>query len=182
MIGSVARRYAKAIFTLARDENALEPIGGELARLAAVASDPDTGAALANPLLSPSHRQAIAKTLADQLGLCPTMRNFVGLLADQKRLDQLVGIHQVYERLLDGALGRMRAVITTAADLRPEQKQQLIERLEKMTGKSVLAQLRVDPDLLGGVVLEVEGKVYDGSLRTQLRRLAGTIAGSRAYL
>lgn len=182
MTGVAARRYAKAIFSLAREEQALEETSAELEQLAAVARDPDVASALANPLLSLPNRKALADTLATQFRLRLTTRNFVCLLADHGRLDQLVGIHEVYQRLVDQTLGRVRARFTSATPLNSVQLEQLVSTFERITEKKVLAQASVDSELLGGVVVEVAGKVYDGSLRTQLGRLAGAIAGSRSYL
>lgn len=179
---SVARRYAKALFALARDEQALERVAVELESLATLARDPAVGDTLANPLLSFAARRAIARTLADQLQLSTTTRNFLGLLAEHQRLDQLVAIADHYRRLLDEQLGQVRARITSAVALSPTQKDEIVATFARLTGKRVLPTLAVDADLLGGVIVEVEGKVYDGSLRTQLGRLAASIAGSRAGL
>jgi F-type H+-transporting ATPase subunit delta len=182
MTGSIARRYAKAIFSLASDEGALEEIGEELASLAAVAADPDVGAALANPLLVAATREAIATTLAEQLSVRPITRKFLLLLADHQRLDQLAGISAHYRRLLDRALGRVRAKVVSAAPLAAPQRQALVARLEGLTGRTVLTESQIDPRLLSGILVEIEGKVYDGSLRTQLERLAASIAGGRTFL
>ncbi len=182
MTGAVARRYAKAIFSLAEEEGTLEATATSLEGLAAVAADPEIAAAITNPLLAPAARQALAKTLADALKLPPTVRNFVALLADHHRLDQLVPIHRQFQRLVDEALGRVRATVTSAVDLGGDRERELLSAFERASGKTVLAEWRVDPELLAGVVVDIRGTVYDGSLRTQFDRLARTIAGSRSYL
>jgi F-type H+-transporting ATPase subunit delta len=180
--GSIARRYAKAIAALATEEGTLDATGNELHTLARLAGDREMAAILANPLLSSESRRAIGRSIAEQLRLGPTTRDFLLLLADHQRLDQLVGIDDQYRRLVDKALGRVRARIRSAADLTADQQRALMQTLEKLTGKTVLAEYAVEADLLGGVLVEVEGKVYDGSVRTQLRRLATTIAGGRSFL
>jgi F-type H+-transporting ATPase subunit delta len=182
MSGSIARRYAKAIIAVAQDENALEQTGEELRLLRALTADPQIAQGLANPLLSVSARRGLARAIAEQLSLRPIMRNFLCLLADQRRLDQLGGIAEQYEKILDARLGRVRATLTSAAPLSLAQADSLIASLAGQTGRTVLAEQRVDPDLLGGVVVNVEGKVYDGSLRTQLEALAASIAGGRSVL
>jgi F-type H+-transporting ATPase subunit delta len=181
-VSVVARRYAKAIFALAREEQSLEATAADLEGLATVARTPDIAAALANPLLSPPTRNALARTLAERLELRPTTRNFLLLLADQRRLDQIVAVCDYYRELLDRALGQVRAQITAAAPVSPAQAQQLVQSFERLTGKRVLPTIAVEPEILGGLIVAVEGKVYDGSLRTQLERLAGAIAGNRSYL
>jgi F-type H+-transporting ATPase subunit delta len=180
MIGSVARRYAKAVFALAQEAQALDFTGAELDRLATLAADPALAPMLANPLLSPAARRTIAQTLAEQLGLRPLTRNLLLLLADQQRLDHLAGIAAHYRRRLDDTFGRVRATIVSATALSAAQQAQLTDTLAQASGKQVLVTARVDPALLGGVVVDMDGTVYDGSVRTQLVRLARQVAGGRA--
>ena len=137
---------------------------------------------LANPLLGATARRGLARAIAEQLKLRPIMRDFLCLLADHRRLDQLVGIADQYQKILDQMLGRVRATITSSAPLGAEQAEAVIAALAGQTGRTVLAEQRVDPQLLGGVVVDIEGTVYDGSLRTQLEALAARIAGGRSYL
>jgi F-type H+-transporting ATPase subunit delta len=179
---SIARRYAKAIFAIAKEQNRLEQTGVELDALANLASDPDLEAVVSNPILGEKSRQAIARIFADQLELDSTTRNFVCVLADHKRLDQLVGIADHYRRFVDLSLGRTRADIVSAGELRTDDRRALVAALEKLTGKTVLATERVDPGLLGGLVVEIHGKVYDGSVQTQLQLLAASIAGRQSFL
>jgi F-type H+-transporting ATPase subunit delta len=181
-VSSVARRYAKAIASIAQEEGSFEAIGAELHTLAGLAADPTMAPLLANPLLSADSRRTIARSIAEQLRLGTVTRNFLGLLADHQRLDQLVGIADQYERIVDKTLGRVRARVRTAVDLGVEQQREVGTVLEKLTGKKVIAERSVDEEILGGIVVEVEGKVYDGSVRTQLRRLASAMAGGRSFL
>ena len=180
MSGSIARRYAKAIIAVAQAQNALEQTGDELRVLRALAEDPQIAQALANPLLSSTSRRGLARMIAEQLTLRPIMRNFLCLLADHRRLDQLGGIADQYQKLLDQMLGRVRATFTSATPLSAGQSDAVINALAHQTGRTVLAEQHVDPRLLGGVVVNVEGTVYDGSLRTQLEALAARIAGGRS--
>jgi len=182
MTGSIARRYAKAIIAVAQEQGTLEQIADELRVLGALAQDAQVAQALANPLLAASARRRLAATIGDQLALRPIMRNFLGLLADHRRLEQLPAIAAQYEKILDQMLGRVRAVITSAAPLAPEQAETVIAAVARQTGRTVLAEQQADPHLLGGVVVDVEGTVYDGSLRTQLEALAASIAGGRSLL
>lgn len=182
MSSLIARRYAKAIVAVAQEQNTLEQTGDELRLLRALAEDPQIAQGLANPLLSATARRGLARGIAEQLKLQPNMRDFLSLLADHRRLDQLVGIADQYERILDQMMGRVRATITSSAPLSPEQVGALVGALGRRTGRTVLAEERVDQALLGGVVVDIEGKIYDGSLRTQLETLATSIAGGRSLL
>jgi F-type H+-transporting ATPase subunit delta len=106
----------------------------------------------------------------------------VSLLADHRRLDHIVGIAQAFAHILDQKLQRVRATITSAAPLSDAQRQELVAAFERKLGRTVLAEASVDPQLLGGVVVDVDGTVYDGSVHTQLQALANRIAGGRSLL
>ncbi len=181
MSGSLARRYAKAIIGVAQEQNVLEQTGDELRVLGALAEDPEIAEALANPLLAGPSRRGLARTIAEQLSLRPVMRNFLCLLADHRRLDQIPAIAAQYEKLLDRQLDRVRATIMSAMPLSPEQGNALVAALSERVGQTILADYRVDPQLLGGVVIDLEGTVFDGSLRTQLATLAARIAGDESF-
>jgi F-type H+-transporting ATPase subunit delta len=182
MSGSIARRYAKAIIAVAKEQDALEQTGDELRVLRALGADPEIAQALANPMFTVPVRRRLALTIAERLTLRPIMRNFLAVLADHGRLDQLVGIADQYQRILDTMLGRVRATITSATPLSSEQIDAVTAALARQTRRTVLVEQHTDPQLLGGIVVDVEGKVYDGSLRTQLEGLATSIAGGRSVL
>ena len=179
-MSSVARSYAKALFAVADESDGLEQTAAELQVLRALAGDAQIASGLANPLLSSSARNGLARTIADNLRLRPMTRNFLLLLADHRRLDQLGRISEHFERLLDERLHRIRATITSAVALSDAQRQALVNAFEQKLGRAVLAETRVDSQLLGGVVVDVEGTIYDGSVRTQLHTLANRIAGGRS--
>jgi F-type H+-transporting ATPase subunit delta len=182
IVGAVARRYARAIFAVAEEEQSLEQTAAELQLLGVLAEDPQIAAGLANPLLSATDRRGLAGTIADNLKLSTTTRNFVSLLADHRRLNQLAGIARSFTRILDEQQHRVRATITSAVPLTDAQRQALVASFEKKLGRTVLAETQVDPQLLGGVLVDVEGTIYDGSVRTQLQTLATRIAGGRSTL
>ncbi len=182
MSGSIARRYAKAMFAVAREAGTLEQTSRELRLLAEVADTPEVARSLANPLLSETRRSDLARTIASALALPPAMSNFVRLLADQQRLAQLGGVADHFQRLFDQHLGQVRATITSATQLDAADVDRIVSSFAAKTGRKVLAETHVDPQLLGGVTVAIEGKVYDGSLRTQLGALAASIAGGRSYL
>ncbi len=181
-MSSIARRYARAVLAVADGDGELEKAGQELLALAGVMKAPEVVSALANPLVSESKRRDLASAIAAELGVRPTTANFVRLLADRQRLDQIPAIAEQYRHLLDERLQRARAVITSAVGLEASELDRIVEVFEKKTGKKVLAEQVVDPELLGGVVVDIEGKVFDGSLRNRLRRLAAGIAGDQSYL
>lgn len=180
MIGRVARRYAKALLAVATEQQLLEPAEAALAALRTAVLDPEIAAAFANPLLAGEARRALVNTIAESLDLPPVIRDFLLLLADANRLDKIGGIADQYETLLDDSLGRVRAKITSATPLPATQADALVGLVARRTSRKVLPDFRVDPALLGGVVVDVAGTVYDGSLRTQFERMAAAIAGGRS--
>ncbi len=181
-MSSVARRYARAILGTAEKEQDLEKILTELSTIASLTLAPGVSAALENPLLAESKRRQLASTIASEAGVQPTVANFVQLLGDNKRLDQIPAIATQFMELLDEKLGRVRATVTTATELDQASLDRIIATFEKKTGKKVVPEAVVDADLLGGIIVDVEGKVYDGSLRNQLKKLASDIAGSQSYI
>jgi F-type H+-transporting ATPase subunit delta len=180
-MSAVARRYAKALFDLAAAAELREQIARELSDVEAVAASPEIAPIWNNPRLGPEQRRAIAVTLQQQLGLCDLLGKFLEYLASVKRLREIPAIRRAFEELLDAALRRTRAVFRSALPLDEGAVERLRNRFAALTEKEVLAQTVVDPELLGGIVVEIDGKTFDGSLRTQLARLAARLAGSASH-
>lgn len=169
---ALPRRYARAVLGLAREERRLGPVGDELERAAEALEEPHVRAVVRNPALGAAGRAALATAVAEALGLSDLVRRTLVFLAARDRLAVLPGLARAYQQLLDQELDRARATITSAVPLRAAQRNELLAVVRRLSGKSdVVATMRVDPELLGGVIVETEGVVYDGSLRTQLERL-----------
>jgi F-type H+-transporting ATPase subunit delta len=177
-MSAVAGRYAKALFALAKEGGAVQPIADDLGRTAAVASDPTIEPALRSPLLAAARRRDLAEMLVRELKLPDLLARFVRLLADQQRLAALPAIAERFQNLLDRDLGRVRITIRSARALDAKQEQGIVATFATLTGKQVIPTVAINPDLLGGVVVEAEGKVYDGSVRTHLDRLAKELIGT----
>jgi len=171
----LAKRYARALFSLTQD--ALAVTAEELGRVAAALEEPRLKLVLRSPAVDASVRVRIARDVGAGLRLSREVRNFLGILAERDRLDILPDVAAVYERLVDDALGRARVVIRSATALSAAEKNDLVELARHLTGRrEVLAATELDPELLGGVVLDVDGTMYDGSLRAQLARLSKQMA------
>ena len=177
-MSAVAGRYAKALFALAKEAGALQPTADELGRAAAVAGDPTVEPVLRSPLLSAARRGDLAEMLVRELKLPDLLARFVRLLADQQRLAVLPAIAERFQNLLDRELGRVRITLRSARALDAKQEQDIVATFATLTGKQVIPTVAINPDLLGGVVVEAEGKVYDGSVRTHLDRLAKELIGT----
>ncbi len=176
IMGSIARRYARALFSLAVEMDRVEPWSESLQSLkAVVAGSPDLLDVLSNPVYSKEQRRAIVEQLASALRLDAEPASLLFLLGDRNRLGYLDAVVETFRELADRQLGRLRARVTSAVPLDPAIAQAMADRLSQATRSTVLLDRGVDPALLGGVVAQVGNLVYDGSVRTQLEDLRRTL-------
>jgi F-type H+-transporting ATPase subunit delta len=174
--GRLSRRYARALFNLAREGGEEEKIGRELQQFFATYEGSDLPKILVNPAFSGSVRKTILNRVTGALHLSQLTTNFLSLLLERDRVTELPGIVSVYGRLLDQSKGRVEARILSAAALDAVLVDQLRDRLRALAGKDVVLRQEIEPSLLGGLSIELEGKVYDGSLSGQLEKLKQRIA------
>jgi len=169
MGGSVARRYARALFGIGVDAGKFEALGDELGELAALwnASD-ELRQALENPVFRPSEKRAVLERILPQVAPTPEVQRFVLLLLDRRRIVLLPAIARAYRDLTDAHVGRVRAEVTSSEELTPATLDRVRRSLEQRTGKKVIVTSKVDAGLIGGVVARVGDLVLDGSVRTQL--------------
>ena len=172
---TVARRYGRALFSLAKSQGALDAVGAALATIADVLVDPNVMRMLTGPVTRERKREFLTKIV--QSANAPAMlRDFMLLLVDNERIRHTPTIRGVFGSLLDAERGITRATIRSAAPLTPEMVEQVTRTFGTITGKQVVARVEVVPDLIAGVIVEVDGKVYDGSLRTELDKLQQQMA------
>jgi F-type H+-transporting ATPase subunit delta len=174
---AAARRYARALFALARETDAIAVVRGELADIARLfESELPLRNALFRPLHPVAERRAVLLAVSERLRVTPTVRNFFAYLIDQRRLVEFDAIHAEFEHLADEAAGLMTARVTAAAPLDDAQRERLRSALTTRTGRRVELDVSVDPSLIAGAVASVGNVVYDGSLRTQLDQLRDTLS------
>jgi F-type H+-transporting ATPase subunit delta len=179
--GGVGRRYARALAGLARESGSLARVGDELDRMATTLDEPDIRRTLLSPVLPPEGRRAIVDAAVVQLGASTIVGNLVRVLAERGRLQHLPDVARAYQAMVDRELRRARITIRSATALTGEQRRSLEELARRLTGgKELIVSTEVDPGLVGGVVLDAAGTVYDGSVKTQLERLAKSVAGASA--
>lgn len=173
---AAARRYARALFSIACDEQSVVEVRAQLEAVEALFADhPDLAAALFRPLHPVAERRAVLRGICERAGTGESVRNFFAFLVDQRRLVDFDAICSEYRRLADEAEGRTRAEVVSASPLSEEQHQRLARALALRTGCEVELDVRVDADLIGGAIAVVGGLVFDGSLRTQLAQLRETL-------
>jgi F-type H+-transporting ATPase subunit delta len=179
MARAAARRYARAIFELAREQGQFEEWGSRLLRVREILSMPEVHRVLANPSIAKLRRQqAVTSLLESSTGREGV--NLGKLLVGAGRLDDLDGIIEEYERLVDEAEGRVRATATTAVELSAPDYERLAEDLSNRLGREVRLTAEVDSGIIGGLVLRVGDHVIDASVATRLRQLRRKLAGAGA--
>lgn len=170
--GSLAKRYAKALAEVAAEAESLESVGAELELVAGLwNTEPAMAALFSNPGVLLRDKTKTLTILARQLQLSPLVAKFLDLLLARDRLQALPGIARIYTDLMNKRLGRVQAAVTTAAPLAADLMETLGRRMGEALGKTVLVEPRVDPAILGGIVVQVNSTVYDGSLKTQIGQL-----------
>ncbi|MCI4590257.1 F0F1 ATP synthase subunit delta [Sphingobium sp. BYY-5] len=175
---SLSGRYAVALFDLARDANSLDAVAESLAALKGAATEsPDFKDLITSPVLS---RDAAGKTIAavaSSMGIDPLTTKFLGVLAQNRRLAQLPAIIRAYETLLSNHKGEARAEVTSAHALSKTQITALQKSLKARVGRNVAVDAKVDPAILGGLVVKIGSQMIDSSIRTRLNSLALAMKG-----
>jgi F-type H+-transporting ATPase subunit delta len=173
----VAKRYARALLGLSNDPNQLELWGAELERLGRLVEAPEIEAAFASPEVSLTGKiQALAR-ITEKLEVSFPVRSFAAVVARHGRIPDLPAVAEAYRRMLDGLMGRARATLTFARQPGDADVNRIVSNLEHIAHKKIIPTVKIDDALLGGVVVELESRTYDGSLTSALaeaqRRLAG---------
>jgi F-type H+-transporting ATPase subunit delta len=170
--GSLARRYARAVLEIGTANGNLDKMGADLRALAgAMHESAELVTALTNPAIRRADRRKVIDALLERIAAAPHTRSLVYLLLDGERMGSLEAISREVNAMIEARSGRVSAEVTSARPLDAAQLSQIINALEKLSGKKVAVTRREDPSLLGGVVAKLGDTVYDGSLRTQLRAL-----------
>src|SRR5512136_850521 len=164
MISSaIARRYAKALFSLADEQGRIEQWSDALQGLRdAIATLPELADLLASPQTDRDRLRSVAAALAAALSLPEEVGNLLLLLADRNRLSGADAVAAHFRDLADAKLGRVRARVTSAVPLSADEAKRIAAALARVTTGQVLLETTVDPALLGGVVAQVGSMVYDG--------------------
>jgi len=171
-VSALTRRYAKALVEIAVEEKAVEAYGDELATVKEVlAREELLRQLLDSPTLALEKKEAMLADLCKILELSEGMVKFLGLLLSKGRLCFLGQIEDNYRRQADDLSGIISAKITSASELDDVQQQAIATSLEKQTGKQIALTVEIDADLIGGLQAEIGGRLFDGSVKTQLKRI-----------
>ncbi|MCJ2181189.1 F0F1 ATP synthase subunit delta [Novosphingobium sp. 1949] len=175
---SLQGRYASALFELASENGTVTTVEGDLDKTGqAIAGSADLAALIRNPEISRKDSQKAIEAVADLLALSPLTKNFLGVLADNRRLSALPEMIAAFSAIAAAERGEASADVVSAHALDDAQVEQLRQKLEAREGRNVKIKTSVDPDLLGGLVVTIGSKRIDSSIRTRLNSLAQAMKG-----
>ena len=179
VVSGIAGRYAAALFELAEEQKNLDDIAADAASIRALLSESaDLRRLVASPIIGREEQgQAIAAVL-EKAGISELTRNFVGVVAKNRRLFALDDMCVAYRDLLSSRRGEMTAEVTSAQPLTDDQRASLEQELRTAMGSKVTLDAVVDPSLLAGMVVKVGSRMVDSSLKTKLQRLELSLKGA----
>ena len=173
---TIARPYATAVFRLAKEKNALAAWSEQLSLLAAVASNEQVKALIDDPKLASIELERLLLAVLDGK-VTPQGVNLVKLLIENNRLVIIADIAAAYEELKALDEGTLQAELTAASKPTDAQVKALVKQLEAKFGKKVEAEVKLDPELIGGIKIVIGDTVIDASVQGQLQALAYTLKG-----
>ena len=180
--GSLAKRYARALMLMAETPIQREAFGRGLNSFnGALEVDDGNGTTLGSILESErylvSERRGVLQSVCRRLGVEPNVMAFLVYVLDRGRIAGVPQITRFFNEMADELAGRIHATIRSARPLTPDASHKIKAALEKATGKTVVVESVVDPELIGGVVAQVGSLVLDGSVKTQLENIRTTLGG-----
>ncbi len=173
----LARRYAKALFSLGKEQGKNESYSEALGAIAELYKDESVENALINPLYPLDARQKVMAKIAELAKADTILTSFLNLLLEKKRADILPDIAHEMQVMVDQEQNISHGSVVSAIELDDALKEKIQQTLEKITGNKVILEASVDPSIIGGVVAKVGDLVLDGSIKTQLNGLKESIKG-----
>jgi F-type H+-transporting ATPase subunit delta len=171
-LSGIAERYATALYDLADETKSLDAVAQDLRNLKnLIAGSPDLRRFLRSPLID---RQAQTKAMLAVLEAAKTgdlLRKFVGVVGGHRRLFALPGMIDAFLRQLAKRRGEVTVHVSSARPLSAEQSAQLTDTLKRAVGQKINIESKVEPELIGGLVVRVGSRMVDTSIRTQLQKL-----------
>jgi F-type H+-transporting ATPase subunit delta len=165
----IARRYAKALLIIGKEDGQAETYRDELDGFAKLmAKEKELEQAITNPLYAVSGRKKVLEAVIEKVNISKVMESFFLLLFDKRRFGFIHAINDFYQKLADELKGVLRASLVSASKLPSEIVEKIRTTLSKRTGKDIILQVEQDPSLIGGLVSRIGDLVLDGSIKTQL--------------
>ena len=178
----LSRRYARSLFNVAAKRQIVDAVAADLKEIAALLkAEPRFRSFMLAPDVVEDKRSAVLGRVLEKARpeATPVTRNFMDLLLKKARFDHFEEIAESFSVLMEEHRGILRAVVTTATEIDPEMQARLRSRLERMTGKTIQLTHRLDPEILGGVVVTLAGRMIDGCVRSEIDRLRDELMATR---
>jgi F-type H+-transporting ATPase subunit delta len=171
-VSGLAARYAAALFDLADERHGLDEVASDLRQLRAmVQGSGDFQRLIRSPILSRDQQGAAMQAVVEQAGLSPLVRDFLAVVARNRRLFAVPAMIEAFLAKLAARRGEVNAQVTTAQPLTEAQLAALNEQLRRSLGSRVTVDVRIDSALIGGMIVKVGSRMVDGSIRSKLQRL-----------
>ena len=175
----LARRYAKALFSLGKEKDSLEDYNEALAAIAELYEEsPEVGESLTNPLYPLEARQKIMAKIAELVKADKILATFLNLVVEKHRSGALPDIAHEMQVMVDKDQNISHGEVISAIELDSSLQEKIQATLEKITGNKVMLEAKVDPSIIGGIIAKVGDLVFDGSIKTQLNGLKESIKRS----
>ena len=177
-LGDLAGRYASALLDLADERKALDEVAADLKALrASIDESADLRRLLTSPIYSRTQQSKAIAAILEKAGIGELTKRFVLVVADNHRLFALPAMIEGYLAELARRRGEITAEVTSARSLSDAQQAALLDSLRATVGSKVQLDLKVDPALIGGLVVKVGSRMIDSSLRSKLQRLQLAMKG-----
>jgi F-type H+-transporting ATPase subunit delta len=171
-VTGLAERYAAALFDLADERRVLDEVASDLRELRAMlAASGDFLRLIRSPVLSRQQQGKATEAIAERAGLSALVRNFLAVVAANRRLFAVPAMIEAFLAQLAARRGEVTAQVTVAQALSETQREALNEQLRRSIGSRVLVDVQVDPALIGGIVVKLGSRMVDASISSKLRRL-----------
>ena len=178
MASSAAKRYAQAVFSLGQEKGTLDAWGEDLAMLSRIVEDDRIATYLINPSVAAERRiEALETSLGTSVQ--PEARNLARMLIERNRTMLIPQIREMFDAQLRTERGIVVAEVTTAERLTDAERDFVREKLETMTGKKVELALKIDPEIIGGIIIRIGDQVIDGSVRNKLEKMRSRLMAGR---
>ena len=166
---AIARRYAKALLLIGKEDGQIDTYRQELDAFSAlIEREGALEQAINNPLYNADGRKKVLASVIEKLALSTVMKSFLTLLFDKGRFGYLSSINDFYQKLADELKGIARASLISATELSSDTVDKIRTTLSDKTGKDIILEVEQDPGLIGGIVTRIGDLVLDGSIKTQL--------------
>jgi F-type H+-transporting ATPase subunit delta len=175
---SAAKRYAQAVFSLARERESLDAWGTDLALLADIVADDRIATYLSNPSVTADRKIAAIESALDTK-VQPEVRNLARMLIERDRTELIPAIRELYDDQVRAERGIAVAEVTTAERLNEAEQELVRQKLETMTGQTVELTLKIDAEIIGGIIIRIGDQVIDGSVRNKLEKMRSRLMAGR---